>query len=192
MDQAVAFISAQARRYKVNVSFEQETLKDAAYDGVIPTDMFANPGWIETCVRGCGHDNANALVKSVHDHSKCSGTVLVVHVNKKATSYNLTYSEGVHHSFKAERVVMFSDYQDGRPTCTASYAHEILHSFGAGELYFPFDDNPRRKRVAARFFPNDVMYRVDYDMKNLSVDDYTAYRVGWINKLDPRYKVFED
>lgn len=192
MDAAVQFICGQAKRYKEDVSFEQETLKDFTYDGVIPTDMFANPGWIENCVRGCGFDSANALVKSVQERCKCSGTLLVVHVNKKATSYNLTYSEGVHASFKAERVVMFTNYKDGRPTCAASYTHEILHSFGAGELYFPFDNNPKRKQVAAKFFPNDVMYRVDYDLKKLSIDDYTAYRVGWIETLDPQYKLFED
>ena len=192
MDAAVQFIAAQAKRYKMDVSFEQETLKDCTYDGVIPIDMFANPHWIENCVRGCGFDSANALVKSIQEHSKCSGTLLVVHVNKRATSYNLTYSEGVHPSFRAERVVLFTNYKDGRPTCAASYAHEILHSFGAGELYFPFDNNPKRKSVAARFFPNDVMYRVDYDLKKLSIDDYTAYRVGWIDTLDPQYKLFED
>ena len=41
-------------------------------------------------------------------------------------------------------------------------------------------------------FPNDVMYRVDYDISRLSVGAYTAFRVGWLDNLPEAYRSFED
>ena len=192
MDEAVRFLLAQARRYRVEVSFTQETLAEVACDQAIPTDMFACPDWIESAVRRAGHDSANDLVRGLRRRTGCQEVVLLVHVNKRATSYNLTFSDGIHNDFHAERAVMFTRYRDGRPTCAGSYAHEILHNFGAGELYFPFDSDARRKTLASGMFPDDVMHRVDYDLRRISVGDYTAYRVGWLDRLDARYKVFED
>ncbi|HOD82124.1 MAG: hypothetical protein BWX88_00566 [Planctomycetes bacterium ADurb.Bin126] len=192
MDDAVRFLVGEAARYRVEVAFSQETLADAACEQTIPTDMFAPPNWIGDAVRRLGYDSVNDLVRSVRQRTGCQEVALLVHVNKRATSYNLTFSDGIHGDFHAERAVMFSRYRDGRPTCAGSYAHEILHNFGAGELYFPFDTDTRRKTLAASMFPDDVMCRVDYNLRRISVGEYTAYRVGWIDRLDPRHKVFED
>jgi hypothetical protein len=84
------------------------------------------------------------------------------------------------------------NYTNGRPTAAASCAHEILHLFGMGELYFPYDKDDRRKKIAKRMFPHDIMRRIDYNMAKMKIGTYTACRVGWIGKLDPEHGVFED
>ena len=95
-------------------------------------------------------------------------------------------------TYLAERMICFTRYPDGRTTAAATYAHEILHLFGAGDLYFPYDRVARRKEMARRAFPDDVMRRVDYDIATLSVGPFTAFRVGWLDELKPEYRVFED
>ena len=89
-------------------------------------------------------------------------------------------------------MICFSRYPDGRLTAAATYAHEILHVFGAGDLYFPYDGDGKRKAEARRLFPNDVMFRVDYKLDRLNVGPFTAYRIGWTQSLDPKLRVFED
>jgi hypothetical protein len=74
----------------------------------------------------------------------------------------------------------------------ASYAHEILHGFGAGELYFPYDKSDSRRRLAGKIFPWDVMYRVEYKLRGLEIGAYTAYRLGWLDTLEDEHRVFED
>jgi hypothetical protein len=118
--------------------------------------------------------------------------LLLIHVNKKATSYALSYYDNIDPTYTAERVVCFNHYADGRPSAAATYAHEILHGFGAGELYFPFDESDRRKKLGRQMFPDDVMQRVDYDISKVTVGAYTAYRVGWLETLADECKVFED
>ena len=114
------------------------------------------------------------------------------HVNKAALSYNLAHYDHVDDTYVAERMICFTHYPDGRPTAAATYAHEILHLFGAGDLYFPYDRDERRKELARRWFRDDVMLRVDYDMSRLTIGHFTAFRVGWLDKLKPEYEVFED
>jgi len=118
--------------------------------------------------------------------------VLIYHVNKLGTSYNLSFYRGVSPVWHAERLVLFTKYENDNPTAAATYVHEILHGFGAGELYFPFDSSERRKDAAKQIFPNDVMLRVDYDITTLDIGEYTAYRIGWIEELDDRFCIFED
>jgi hypothetical protein len=118
--------------------------------------------------------------------------LLCLHVHKPGLSYNLAHYDGVEDTYLAERMICFTRYPDGRPTAAATYAHEILHLFGAGDLYFPYDRASHRKEMARRYFPDDVMRRVDYDMSRLTVGPFTAFRVGWLYKLKPEYRVLED
>ena len=189
---ALSFLQKQARRYGQKVSFVRETLPEAPLRKTIPVDMFHSPWWIEEAVRKAGHNSAVDLVRHFQAKHRADHAVIMLHVNKRATSYNLTYYDGINPVFHAERLVMFSRYTDGRPTCAASYAHEILHAFGAGELYFPFDRFSTRKNLARKYFPNDIMLRVAYKIDSLAIGPYTAYRIGWLDRLDAKYKRFED
>jgi hypothetical protein len=151
-----------------------------------------NHVWTENVIRRSAGSSAVELVKRTKDQHETDNVIICLHVNKPALSYNLAYYDNVDRLYGAERMICFSSYPDGRQTAAATYAHEILHLFGAGDLYFPYDRDDARKDRAARLFPNDVMYRVDYDLNRLDVGAYTAFRVGWTNKLDPRYEVFDD
>ena len=115
-----------------------------------------------------------------------------MHVDKAALSYNLAYYAHIAPEYAAERMICYSRYPDGRPTADATYAHEVLHLFGAGDLYFPYDTDSGRKREAQAQFPNDVMLRVDYDLKGLDIGEFTAYRIGWRDQLEGSLRHFED
>jgi hypothetical protein len=189
---ALAFLREQGRRYRQRLSFVEPVLPEVPLGQTIPVNMFDGPGWIERAIRKAGHRNGLELVRHFKAKLRADHAMIMVHVNKEATSFNLTYYSGVNRLFHAERVVMYARYGDGRATCAASYAHEILHAFGAGELYFPFDRSPKRKRLARRYFPNDIMLRVAYSIDALEIGPYTAYRIGWLDRLDERHKIFED
>ena len=183
------------KKYNIGLRIIQENFgyeNDIQYPGVIPVNMFENPQWTEDIFELIDDCNGNDAVEHIKKEFKGNQVVIIFHVNKKGTSYNLTYSEGINPIYYAERVVMFYKYENGVPTYAASYAHEILHSFGAGELYFPYDSSEERREIAKRYFPNDVMFRVDYKINNRTIGEYTAYRIGWLQVLNQNYQVFED
>ncbi len=189
---AYDFITRRARDHGKSLVFVEEFAADVQLDFRIPLDPHADPRWTEYAIARAAAEPGPKLVERIRSQTRADHVVLCLHVNKRALSYNLAYYEGVADRYAAERMVCFTGYPDGRATSAATYAHEILHLFGAGDLYFPYDESPLRKERAARAFPNDVMYRVDYDLDQLDVGPFTAYRVGWKVELDPKFRTLED
>lgn len=76
----------------------------------------------------------------------------------------------------------------------AVYAHEILHQFGAIDLYEDSPDfSPENIAYVAETYPDDIMYsdytedgRLNYDSINLSISPVTAYYLGWLDELPER------
>ena len=190
--EAYQFLGDQARRHGFRVTFMDETKELGTYEPGLPVYTFVNPRWTGEVIRQATGDDAVAHSQSLREELRADNVLYCIHVDKPGLSYNLAYYAGVPNQFRAERMICFSHYPDGRPTATATYAHEILHLFGAGDLYFPYDADESRKQVAAQRFPDDVMYRVDYDLRKLNVGRFTAYRVGWQAKLEDGDHLFED
>ena len=189
---AIGFLNRRARTSGGDLAFIEESAGRVRSASDLPTDMFADPIWTEHLVQSTGTADANRLVADLKRHHRGDGVLLVIHVNKAAASYNLTFYAGVHPAYAVERIVCFSRYPDQTPTCAASYAHEILHAFGAGELYFPFDRTDERAKRAKRLFPNDIMFRVDRNLDALNIGPWTAYRIGWTDHLDADLRALED
>ncbi|MBN2485522.1 MAG: hypothetical protein JXB34_06085 [Bacteroidales bacterium] len=68
-------------------------------------------------------------------------------------------------------------------------AQNILTLFGAADLYKTFyRRNEKNIRMAAGFFPSDIMQDVyGKNINNFIVDEFTSYMVGWQDKLAPDY-----
>jgi hypothetical protein len=191
MSAAVRFIKDQAARYDRQVTVIEVDL-DSRYKAEVPSRLTADPDWTQQAITAAGKGAPRDLANQLKREHHADQVLLVLHINKPGQSYNLTFSDGVAADYWAERVVCFTRLDNDWPTPAAAYAHEILHGFGAGELYFPFDATDTRERLASRTFDDDVMYRVDYQLQRLEIGAYTAYRVGWRETLDQAYRVFED
>jgi hypothetical protein len=190
--EAVGFLARWAGRYQIPLTGVEASAGRVRSAEPIPADTFAHPAWTERLVRAAGAEDGPRLVADLKQRHRADAVVLVFHVNKACESYNLTFYEGVGTVWAAERIVCFPRYTEGGRTVAASYAHEILHAFGAGELYFPYDRTDDRRRRAARLFPNDIMRRVDADLTKLCIGAFTAYRIGWTDDLAPDLRALED
>lgn len=192
LSQAYRFLSERCHRHGLDVRFTHDRSSEVLCSHRIPTDTFVDPRWTERVIQTASGKSGNQLVNWLRQETAADHVLICLHVNKAALSYNLAVYDRVSDHFSAERMVCFTTYPDNRPTAAATYAHEILHLFGAGDLYFPFDRDNQRKKRAADLFPHDVMYRVDYNLNRLNVGPFTAYRVGWTDRLDPSLRFFED
>ena len=192
LSQAYAFLNHQAELHGKKINFIEQIGPTVNSKPRLPTGTFVDPTWTEQVIRKGSGLESQELISRLKQAHKADNAIICIHVNKPALSYNLAFYKNVADEFTAERMVCFSTYPDTRPTSAATYAHEILHLFGAGDLYFPYDKDDYRKQVAKRYFPNDVMFRVDYNLYRLNVGAFTAYRIGWRNEIDSAHKMFED
>lgn len=71
------------------------------------------------------------------------------------------------------------------------FVHELLHLFGAWDLYItPFDSKRKaikRKKIAMEMFPDEIMAFAYRRIESLNISPFTKYTIGWTNELDKKY-----
>lgn len=124
------------------------------------------------------------------------GIAYVGVANKDGRSYAYPYDEAYGQDYFNECCCLFftdETYSGVEPP--AVYAHEILHLFGAQDLYEGSDEtynefSSGQYDFIARNYSNEIMYTT-YDTRGYSVDNWvsnelteiTAYYLGWIDTL---------
>lgn len=121
----------------------------------------------------------------------------VFHINKSGNSSTLVhYMEDEGKNFY-ECSTLFSRFE-GEEEGASTYAHEMLHLFGARDLYMKsLADGITSSFVkyVAKKFPNDIMYttyapngkQLIYGIKN-DISRVTAYFLGWKTKIPEQKK----
>lgn len=110
---------------------------------------------------------------------KAEGIALLVFVNNSVSSYAIVY-DGIDNP--KESVVL-----EGGET-PAAYAHEILHVFGAHDLYKDAEYTKEVTDYVKKAYPLEIMYTVTdehgkkYEDQIVNiVSPITAYHLGWID-----------
>lgn len=104
------------------------------------------------------------------------GIATLVFVNNKGTSYAIVYDG---EDNVKESMILFQD-------SATVYAHEILHVYGAHDLYKGAEYPEEVTSYLESVYPEDIMVSVDaksqYEIKQ-KVTAVTAYELGWIDFL---------
>ena len=69
-------------------------------------------------------------------------------------------------------------------------AHEILHQFGAWDLYREYLE-PENARKAMELYPHSVMLNTYSNQDLLEVDEVTAYLIGWHDQFAEHFTRFD-
>jgi hypothetical protein len=66
--------------------------------------------------------------------------------------------------------------------------HEFLHNFGASDLYRQLYSKQKNKKLALKYFPNDIMLTtMDRNIENTEICELEKYLIGWQDTLNPKY-----
>jgi hypothetical protein len=116
-----------------------------------------------------GFSNQGELLKFTRDNSPSREVVFFVWVNGKGRSYAMfPFGEDLRRS-----IVFYNS-----PALEFTYAHELLHMFGAPDLY----EEQAGAFLATNidiFYPNDIMHASSYDINKLDIGLITASYIGW-------------
>lgn len=114
-------------------------------------------------------------------NSDAAGAALLVFVNNPSVSYAIVF-DGADNP--KESVIMFSG------EAPAVYAHEIMHLFGAHDLYEEAEFTREVTAYVKQNYPLEIMYRVtdeqgnSYDEKIVNtLSPITAYHLGWVDEV---------
>ena len=113
---------------------------------------------------------------------KAKGIAMIVFVNHKGSTYAICY-DGVDNP--QESLVMFAG------EVPAVYAHEILHLFGAHDLYEDAEYTEEVCEYVKKAYPDEIMYTVKDEDGRLNSSEIqnelspiTAYHLGWVNYIE--------
>lgn len=131
-----------------------------------------------------GYNSLLQFYEWVKNEEKCDNCLIIVFTKGYGRDYAVSYAPQYGNDFFTESCVIYEHCENGEPVYTSTIAHEILHCFGAEDLYETFIKPKEVENLAKKKYPNDIMHRTDYNINNLNIGGFTAWCVG----LTERYK----
>jgi hypothetical protein len=197
--EAEAWVIAQARRYGVRLAFQHGTYglnnQDISVPNIPSYDRNSNDKykyWVAYLLKLIGYKRPLDLWSWVQKNTNCTNLHITIYANSKGVSYATPFKEGIdENNFFIEGSIVYRYYPSGAELYAATIAHETMHLYGAWDLYNTSAQIHDVSAKSKQLFPNDVMYRVAYNIGEQQVYGLTAWRIGWNEKKEPWYDWFK-
>ena len=133
---------------------------------------------------GCPLDGYKEWVKK---NSGCDQSLVFVVANKEGRGYASPIASGGSDRHPEGAILYHSAKY---PLYAGGIIHEILHLFGAVDLYHTCDQSAENDERIDKMFPNEVMHRPYNPLKDLQMSPLTAWLVGLTDKEEDWFKTF--
>ena len=152
---------------------------------------------IHQAMTAAGYEPGFDFFDYTRQKTSCDNCVVLVISNTNGLSYALPQSREMYTKnigsgckpHQLEGCVLYKRYNNDQNIASPTIAHEILHLFGAKDLY-GFKGDKQKDDKAAKHFPNSIMRRVNYTFDKLEIDPVTAYLTGLNDNLNEWYWQF--
>lgn len=197
IQKAENWIVSQANKYNKQLKFTNVQLyQDNPYKlPKMPTDE----EWEYTMVdilKNSGYDHPKDLVAKCKQQG-FDGCLLLMINSGAGRSWCMNVCQSYYNELQATAPLEFCNLHrlddcDNQMERTGTIAHEILHTFGAWDMYDVSDQ--RNSRLAQAFeqnFPNSIMRDSYMDLNQLEIDWVNEYILGLTDKFDPEMLQWE-
>ena len=133
---------------------------------------------------GCLVDGYKEWVKK---NSGCDQSLVFVVANKEGRGYASPIASGGSDRHPEGAILYHSAKY---PLYAGSIIHEILHLFGAVDLYHTCDQSAENDERIDKMFPKEVMHRPYHPLGELQMSPLTAWLVGLTDKQEDWFKTF--
>lgn len=123
----------------------------------------------------------------VKKNSGCDQSLVFVIANKEGRGYASPIASGGSDN-SPEGAILYHSYNN--PLYAGCIIHEILHLFGAVDLYHTCDQSEENDQKIDKMYPKEVMHRPHNPLKELQMSPLTAWLVGLTDKQEDWFKDF--
>lgn len=199
LTEAQRWLKMQSARYDKRLDFINTVFGEnpPLYDNHIPDNFDSSNAYYYACelIQRIGFGNNESYMRWVSQNTDCDQCFVIIFCNKDGRSYaspvNKKLIEYDPFRYNLECCLLYSKYPNSNiETTTASIAHEILHLFGAWDLYELEDKDKPRADKCKMMFPNSIMVETYRDIWETQIDEINAWLVGLKDGKD-WYRWFE-
>lgn len=199
VEEAAQFLRENAASYGYDLTlpvycYTDNDNREIRYSGVISSggpQLDALSGIAENW----GYDSELKMHEALQKYTGMEQLAYIVVHNKEGYAYAQSQSRRSQWNdwCDPEYCVLSVRSEGGYTFPSASYAHELLHLFGAQDLYRKeIGDsvyNDKRARLCQKLCPESIMLNSWNDLSRAKISGFTAYCVGWIDFLPSNYNV---
>lgn len=143
-----------------------------------------------------GFKNKNDFVNWVQGNTNCDQCLAIISPNATGRNYASPVTrEGFAYNpdfFNLECCLLYRYYPNSVvETRSTSIAHEVLHLFGAWDLYEIDESDHERAVKTELMFPNSIMLDSHRDIWETQIDEINAWLVGLNENSQDWYRWFE-
>lgn len=200
VEEGIRFINREAKKYGIKgLTFENALASDGKtiiYDEVVPAaDCYDNEEFPRDLLEQVLEMPVEDYIKDIKESYSIDNVVFMLHVNKSGCSYCQADSVGLENLEYCTlyRITEVDWDEDGELDLeyASTYAHELLHAYGAWDLY-NIDETSNLDEEQIELintdFVNEIMMSQEQDINPHFIGDITAYQIGWIDEVDEKYE----
>ncbi len=160
--EAFAFLQTEAKKDNVFLEWQPQF-----YEVTLAEEFFAVPdAWHKEIFRACGHDDVEGFHNDMLIKRRLMNTPVLFAVNNAVNKEFASVAGELDPENMEYSVVRFNSHP-------RSIAHELLHQYGAADLYYPLEIMP----ITKQYLPDSIM------CDGRSIDPLTRYLIGWRDEI---------
>lgn len=153
--------------------------------------------WASYALQSAGYYDIYQLYDTLKKQSQADNVVVMIFANKKGRSYAQPASDAgirFNREWMVEGAVIYNQSMEGEQLWEGTIIHEMLHLFGAWDMYHDDDlvmrsDDIERRVTGA--LGSSIMLKDHVILcKANTIDVMTAWRIGWTKSYMPWYEMF--
>ncbi len=156
------------------------------YSGCVESDIVSNPhsaDILQQAARSVGFSSIDEFHKYIKKFSGEEQVMYFIVLNKEGRSYAMSDMINDGRDYVEYCVLFAKDGDEKYDFMSFTAAHETLHLFGAEDYYDPYHKFPKRRLLASRLYPDDIMLCCFENINSSTVGAFTAYSVGWTDRM---------
>jgi len=197
LDASNRWLTHQAKKYGATVQFRYTNYdlhKDVEFAHLVPGKGTGeeNVEIVSSIIHKTSSLSPLELLRRATSHPTIDQAIVLAIAKGKGTSYSMPYRNHLNkEKYFFEGAIIYEHYWSGQELAASTFTHEILHLFGAWDLYNTYAQTAEKESKAKELFPNSIMLRTAYDITTLNIDSLTAWRIGWNSSPQAWYSWFK-
>jgi hypothetical protein len=172
-----------------NIGFDNDIQINKIERDAEPSKLKVN--WVPLVLDAAGYKDLSLFYDLVKSESKADNIVVIIFAKERGRSYaQPAYNNARNNNRFLEGAVIYDQQFNGEEMTSASMIHEMLHLFGARDIYKSKTKNDDAVTKMRSVFSNSIMLDTHRDIKPLFLEQLTAWCIGWSKNYYGWYKFF--